>query len=340
MSFLQGSLDLFTERRVSHMGSYQYVSHAGARNGQSMSGAKLWADLESKELNSDRTNLFSAEEILLDKVAHGINDFIPSQTPILELGPGTLEAFSKKTLPIIKAVRTTECIFVDESRSFLNDISTCKDLKGIQSKLIEDDFLEGDFCYREDDTNTLACLFGSTISNILSPVLDASPRTSLTDTLRKLAHTINNGWLLISFDANQNGKEIENFYTRQALFQLNVFYRMAVELPVDSDFDPSAFTYKAEWNASSGQLAHIAVVEHAQNFMLGNQQIRLRKGQKLHLKNSYKFHPGFFEECCIQANLGIVKSWSDYSDAKVYLLQKQNIFAHGFARSTLLQQRA
>ena len=47
MSFLQGSLDLFTGKRSGHMGSYQYVDHAGMRDGVSMSGAKLWAEVEA-----------------------------------------------------------------------------------------------------------------------------------------------------------------------------------------------------------------------------------------------------------------------------------------------------
>lgn len=56
-------------------------------------------------------------------------------------------------------------------------------------------------------------------------------------------------------------------------------------------------------------------------FKIGQTDISLKQGQKLHIKNSYKFTPEFFEKCCKLAGLDVVKAWSDDSASKVYLLK-------------------
>jgi len=323
MSFLQGSFDLFRGCRVSHMGSYQYVDHAGRRNGKSMSGAKLWAELELASLTPNAENLFNAEELLLERVAKNINQYLPSGTSLLELGPGTSNAFKKKTLPIIRALGSEKCILVDESNAFLKAISSDQALNDVDTSFIEDDFLEDNYCYYpNEEGEALVCLFGSTIGNILSPRSDDLPSAALVSTLRQLSQTIGRGWLLISMDSNQDGAAVKEFYERQSLFQLNVFYRMAVELPLSAGFDPAAFGYEAQWNSHSGQLAHMAIANRDMRFKLGNQEIVLHEGQRLHLKNSYKFKPEFFEHCCALANLEIMHSWSDSSGSQVYLMKK------------------
>ncbi len=324
MSFLQGSIDLFSGRRVSHMGSYQYVAHAGKRDGKSMSGAELWAEIEAAELNSNDPNLFSAEETLLRKVSQEIEHQLPAGTPVLEMGTGTPNAFRKKTQLIMRAIHSNEYICVDESRAFLNELIASTALSGINVYPIEDDFFEGDPSYFNDiERDALICMFGSTIGNIVAPLNNQLPERALIEHLNTMAHAINNGYLLLSFDANQNGEKIVFFYEKQELFQLNTFYRMAAELPIQGNFDPQAFEYEATWIPSLGQLAHMAVVTRNMDFTLVDTKISLRKNQRLHLKNSFKFTPAFFEHCCSKAGLDVIKSWTDESLTHVYLLGKQ-----------------
>lgn len=324
MTFFHGSVDFLRGKRSAHMGSHQYVDHAGLREGRSVSGAKLWAEIEANELKSTDPNLISSEEKLLRTVSREIHRFIPEGAAILEMGTGTPNAFLKKTLLIMMALRSTDYICVDESQAFLSDLVSSQALARFKVKPILDDFFDSDTSYFDDeDRSALICMFGSTIGNIVAPLSKYKPEEALVSHLYSMAQKICDGWLLVSFDSNQNGEEIRSYYNNHTFFHLNVFDRMAVELPIIGDFDPCAFSYEPLWIASSGQLAHMAVVQRDMDFTMGRERVSLKKGQALHLKNSFKFSPSFFSWCCLRAGLAVVKMWADPSGAHVCLLKKQ-----------------
>jgi len=190
---------------------------------------------------------------------------------------------------------------------------------GLEIKSVADNFFETEEPYF--DEQSLVCSFGSTISNFDGPISEELPNEVLTNGLVHLAQAAKDGWLLIGFDSDHDEEHLKSFYKKQALFQLNIFDRMAAELPIEGDFDPKAFGYEPQWIASSGQLAHMAVVSRDMSFKLGGTEIFLKKDQRLHIKNSYKYTAEFFEECCNKAGLEVVKAWSDDSSAKIYLLK-------------------
>ena len=319
MMFLTASIDWFLGRRSSHMGADQYVAHAGVRDGRPTSGALLWTQAEAERSAADG-NMVSAETRLLKKVVKEIGNYVPSGTSVVELGPGTVVAFRNKTLPIVHELGSQTCILVDESNAFLDKILTSSVLgHGFEIKSVVDDFFENDEAYFNGQA--LVCSFGSTIGNIIHPVSHALPEQALVASLSKLACAANNGWLLIGFDSDQDSESVKNYFSKHALFQLNIFDRMAVELPIEGNFDSKTFGYEAEWIATSGQLAHIAVVNRDMNFKLGGRNISLKAGHRLHIKNSYKFMPEFFEKCCRLAGLEVVEAWADNSSAKIYLLK-------------------
>lgn len=324
MTFLRGCVDLFTGRQASHMGLYQYVDHAGAYNGKSMSGAKLWAAIEAAELHSGGINLFRCEERLLQAIASDIGHRLPEKTPVLEMGTGTLNAFCHKTLPIVRSLHSDEYICVDESSVFLQEIARHNASSSFSVRPILDDFFDGTTCYFDDDErDVLVCMFGSTIGNIVAPLSQKPPREALVEHLSRISYGINRGHLLVSFDADRNGEKIETFYTKQALFQLNTFYRMAAELPIAGAFSPAAFSYEAEWIPSSGQLAHMAIVQEDMAFRIGEAALQLHTGQRLHMKNSFKFLPDFFMDCCVEAGFEVEHCWGEPSGTNVCLLKKR-----------------
>lgn len=324
MSFLRGSLDFLTGKRSSHMGTYQYVDHAGMRGNVSMSGAKLWAEIEASELKASGSNLMSSDERLMQHVSSEIHAYLPEGLPVLEMGPGTVSAFGKKMLRVLMALRSIHYICVDESSAFLRELAMSPALAGFKVVPILDDFFEGRQCYfEEEDRPALVCLLGGTIGNMPSPVSDRRPKEALVNHLSLLAQRIHDGWLLVSYDANHDGEGIKEYYSHHTLFHLNVFDRMAVELPLEGDFDPCAFDYEPLWIPSSGQAAHMAVVLRDMTFSLGGRKIELKQGQRLHLKNSFKFPPAFFASCCAQAGLDVVKTWTDPSQTSVCLLRKR-----------------
>lgn len=319
MTFLASTIDWFLGKRASHMGPDQYVAHAGMRDGVPTSGALLWALSENKTVSSSG-NMVNAETALLQRVARDIGDLLPVEIPIVELGPGTPTAFKNKTLPIARALGSRTCILVDESMAFLKQIAAANDVdKTLTLQPLADDFFENEEAYFHEEA--LVCSFGSTISNFLGPLSPESPQAVLVNGLSKLACAAEKGWMLIAFDSDHDSERIRSFYKAQALFQLNIFDRMAAELPIKGEFDPAAFHYEPEWIESAGQLAHVAVVDRTMNFTLGGIDIVLQAGRRLHIKNSYKFRPAFFERCCALAGLDVVTSWSDDSPAKIYLLK-------------------
>lgn len=333
MRFLQDSIDLFKGAKTSHMGVHQYVPHMGARYGKPTSGDKLWAETEALH-NISAGAMFNSETVLLRQAALEIETYLPLGLPVVDLGPGTVQAFRNKVLPLMQALKSEQYIAVDESVVFLRDLIQAKDVRENYRVLpLIDNFFESKLPYH--DGAALVCSFGSTISNIENPVSQNLPEEALTKGLSHLASAANNGALLVAFDSNQDGESIKDYYQLHALFQLNIFDRMAVELPM-KNFDPLAFDYEPVWISSSGQLAHMAVVNCDMKFWIAEEEINLEKGQKLHLKNSYKFLPNFFEKACCRLGLDVMKTWEDSSKSKIYLLRlppiatSQVIFFSGF----------
>lgn len=317
MSFLSSSLDLFLGKRCSHMGAYQYSVHAGSRNGRSTSGAALWAEAEG-ERNRSEDNMVSAETALMKTVTSEIRHYVPLNTTVVELGPGTTAAFQRKTLPIIRALQSKRCVLVDQSVAFLKAILADTSLGAeVSMKHFLADFFQTEEPYCCD--KALVCSFGSTISNILHPIDRLPPKQALIDSLRSMAKAAQEGWMIVGVDCDQDGESIKTYFRNHALFQLNIFDRMAAELPL-SGFDPLAFDYEPEWFASSGQLAHVAVVNRDMEFTLAGKRVLLGRGQKLHIKNSYKFDPEFFEVCCLSAGLDILHIWPSTATTRIYLL--------------------
>jgi uncharacterized SAM-dependent methyltransferase len=322
LTFLGASIDWFLGRRSAHMGPGQYVGYAGLSDDDPRSGAFLWAKAEV-ERSASSGNMVSAEVNLLRKVAAEIGTYVPYGTAIIELGPGTTTAFRSKTLPIIHGIGSKICVLVDGSRAFLKELTAANDLvNDLDLRPVEDNFFENEnayFSYEEEPA--LICSFGSTISNIVNPVCHNQPQEALVNSLSKMSRSANSGWMLIGFDSDQDGERVKSYFQEHALFQLNIFDCMASALPITGDFDPGAFEYEPQWIASSSQLAHFAVVRRNLSFKLDETVISLEKGRKLHIKNSYKFSPDFFERCCKLAGLEVIRAWSDHSPAKVYLLE-------------------
>lgn len=324
MSFIQSSIDFFLGEQTSHMGPYQYAEHQGKRGTKSMSGAKLWAEIEKNESLSSDKNLVSADEQQMINVARSINTHLPEELPVLEMGPGTPSAFRKKMLRLLMALRSINYICVDSSQALLDGIVNDKALALFNvSPILDNFFEEGPSYFDDNEQHALLCLLGGTIGNIIAPLSDSHPTNELSQNLRTLSQKINKGWLLISYDANDDGTGLKKYYNHHIDFHLNIFDRMAVELPITGDFDPCAFEYEPMWIPTSGQLAHMAVVNRDMSFTIGEQAISLSKGKKLHLKNSFKFTRSFFETCCQNAELEVAKTWGSASLTNVALLRKK-----------------
>jgi len=330
-NFRQDSINFLNGNHV-NMGPHQYEDHAGMRDGVSMSGFRLWLEADQKRAAASEAageNMASVERATARMVARDIEaeELLPEALHAIELGPGTVSAFDDQTLPIIRAfhkVSSIVCKIVDKSQKFINDIRAEQKFSDIQIDWVNGDFFGDRVRYFDEDKDALLIMFG-TISNLHAPVSNEPPIQELADTLTNLADKIRRGWLLFSFDADQDGEKIKTYYREHPDFQINIFYRMQVEGLaegwLDNRFDPKAFDYEPEWHAGSGQLAHMAVLNRDMTFTMDGQEITLKKGQKLHMKNSFKLTPELFEAACEIAHLDVTRAWLDTS-VKFYLMKK------------------
>lgn len=322
--FLRDSLALFEGRRVAHMGPHQYADHAGRRAGISMAGARLWTQAEAEREaahQSGLANKHGAELDLLAMVAGDLARSVPRGTTVIELGPGTPRAFRRKTLPILRAVGAPRCVVVDRSAAFLRGIAAAVAEGEPPVIAVEDDFFASRGPYHGGSSPALVCSFGGTISNLIAPLSDEFPQALLAETLAAFARAVSSGWLLTAFDADQRDEDVVAYYAAHADFQMNVFYRMAVELPIAGDFDPDAFVYRPSWRPAAGQLAHMAEAQRAMTFTLGGAAISVQAGQAFHLKNSFKIQPALFEASSRVAGLRLEQVWSR-GNSYCYLLAK------------------
>jgi uncharacterized SAM-dependent methyltransferase len=301
------------------MGPDQYVDHTGMRDGASMSGPLLWKKSEDETI-SDSGTMVNSETNLLRKSFKLIAEKLCKGVRYVELGPGTVAAFCNKTLLLMRETQSRRATLVDDSSDFLKKILGAA-TQDLEIEAVNDNFFETEFPYVDDEA--VVCSFGSTISNFEGPISKEPPEAILAHGLATMANAAKGGWLLVGFDSDDDGEHLVSFYKRQKLFQLNLFFRIEAELKdkIEGDYDPKAFDYEPEWIPESRQLAHVAVVKRDMNFTLAGHPISLKEGQKLHIKNSFKYTPEFFEKCARLAGLELIGSWLDESKSKIYLLK-------------------
>jgi uncharacterized SAM-dependent methyltransferase len=318
--FLDDTLALFAGTRHGHMGLHQYAAHHGMRGTTRMSGADLWRRFATEV---DGYYIPAADRALLLDNLEDISDQIPIGTPFVDLGPGSMTAIREKSLPLLRAIGAKDYCPIDMSQAFLDDAEAALTPYGLRVSPRQEDFFAPTEQTGLEDPS-LAYFSSSNISNLTGPISKTAPTDQLTKALSKLAHRSHDGWLLISFDSNQDGAWLQRMYGAPVhrLFGANVFHRMAEELPMQ-DFDPSEFIYHPVWNAPAGQLAHTVSATKSQNFSLAGQRFQIRCGDRLHLNNSYKYPESLFEQCATRAGLHVWSRWQQDTPMRLYLLSVQ-----------------
>jgi dimethylhistidine N-methyltransferase len=155
---------------------------------------------------------------------------------------------------------------------------------------------------------------GSTIGNY-------QPSQAL-DFLTHVASQLSeNDALLIGVDLEKNPEVLHDAYNDKkgitALFNLNILNHVNTLLP--ADFNPSLFEHVAFYNQSEKRIEmHLeSTSDHVVN--LGDQQIEVQAGERIHTEYSYKYTLDSFEALAKKAGLKRVKAWVD--GEKLFSLQ-------------------
>ena len=308
--FLIDSVALLQRKRASHMGAHQYVNHGAMRGDFPMSGTLGWQRYEHE---CPSYYVLKCEKALIDQLVGELPDHLEQGTSLIDLGVGTLEAVETKSLEIARALNSDTYVPIDTSLQF------CSEAAGVIQKVLPQTKIrpsvENFFSDDVDaalDVPALGFLGGITIANIEAPLSKGKPTEELIRSLKNLGRIVGGGWLLLSTDANQNAAENKAMYSENGLFEINTFDRMAHELPM-TGLDPTGIVYDPVWIKESGQLAHTGVAIKDMTVKVNAPEfggvIEIKKGDRFHLKNSFKYTDDYFLSCARQAGYTPMKVW-------------------------------
>ena len=132
--------------------------------------------------------------------------------------------------------------------------------------------------------------------------------------LRTVSETVGSGGgLLIGVDLKKDTETLIRAYDDAegvtAAFNLNVIERINREL--DGNFDVSAFSHQAQYNAEAGRIEIHLVSQKAQTVHIQGRDFNFSEGETIHTENSYKYHIKEFEALAAKAGFSPVKTWVD-----------------------------
>jgi len=294
------------------VGKYMYDNPTSEQN-------NVWADIVGTKSNY---YIPEAERTLLKEAKSSIIDALPKRTAYIDFGAGCETSFKRNAMPLMQSIGTTDYYGVDFDQKILDQISMSDNQPdGITIHPTRMDFFIPTYKVISP-APALGVMNGITLTNMYGSLYENDIGANLVRSLKYLHQLTNNGWLLLSVDTNQDAQSLLDMYLTPLNSKLNVssLPRMEAQLPV-SGFDSSLFDYDPEWFPEKQLLAHQATATEDQDFSLGGHELQVRKGDKLHLFNSYKFKQPFFETCCSLANLNIQGSWKHDSGVMLYLLK-------------------
>jgi uncharacterized SAM-dependent methyltransferase len=308
-AFKSDIIDLFSRKRGGHVERWLYAASAPGH----ASGADLW----SAFLRASKNYYVLPNEVaLIRSVAKTLKGSLGVVDTVVDFGPGSREAVTRKALPMIRACANAErYVAVDLSPTFLVDACALVSAKsGLAATPVEQNFFKDDFDLPGD--NRLGVMFGLTISNTDLREGEPFPRADMTAKLGhvgRLLHGEGENLLLVSFDSNADRASIERAYDdpHWSRFVAHLTYAIAGVVEPGGSFNPSAWRHEAVWNEEAHVLHACIAAEADQAFTLGGHDFRIRKGERFVAINLCKFPVAWFREICADAGFAVAESFFD-----------------------------
>ena len=272
--FLNDMVDFFGGWRGGHIARHGYVGEGGKHYGQWLATNDAY-----------RSRVTQAEIEIIATYAGTLAEICGSANHFVEAGVGSFKAFQMKTLALLVRLAARE----PELRYTIADVSrlSYEDVAAQTSKLRlpRPDFHEGNFfkTLPQLDRGSVVYIPGLTFTNIPEDAIHGDTSEILTTNLAFFAQSLQKGGTLIFSYAtadgiDESGTQVKAFYDDPLIhkYQKSIFHRVADELPVSDNFDPSVFTIKHTWRPDKGVLTRHAVLEKPIDFDLAGQSFVLR----------------------------------------------------------------
>ena len=265
-------------------------------------GAALWSKFVA---NSLTFYMHNADIEVLEKALVDLKGRVRSGFSLIDLGPGSAEAFEAKSMKIVQSLSPAAHYIVDGAKEFrdsgaaqLNAAIAAGTVSGLEKIApVNANFFKPMGLVETDSSKPcLVYIGGGTIANL--PIIHADssfPREEYVSYFKQL-HGVGHGKvsLLVPFDTNQDGPSLISSYADRAYGEWveNLPYRMARDLPIEPigrrGFRPEAFKYEQLWIPEAYLMAHTLVVQRDQIFKIGGTEVHLEQGSRLYLNSSYK----------------------------------------------------
>lgn len=321
---LRDTLDLFSNRRAGHMGKWMYSYPLF--EGDPVRGAELWAKVIENAKNGSPYYVFNDERTLIQKASPQIASYLTQNYSLIDLGPGSRDAFTGKIEPIIKAgIHAREYIGVDISTSILDDIErqVQQSYPFISAKTVNTDFFEAAFKYPSAQPAELSVLFGLTLFNLcIDPRIAGLPEQLLSSYLNRLASHFRteNGLLVITQDTNQDPEALAKAYETNRTYQCTLLHRIARDLPIDGNYDPNGFELVMEFHPDTKAYSMSFQATKPMRFSIDGELFNVEKNERFYFHNCFKFSAEQFIDITRQSKLDHVEMITDGTTSVLHVL--------------------
>jgi len=231
-----------------------------------------------------------------------LNDLGVATESFIDLGPGGESSVLAKSLPLVQKLKAKNYYPVDLSPVLANEaLKTVKERAGVSGTTIITDFFD---CLPHMRTNALLAIMGGTIGNFETYADLSGLQERLSGIFSSYRNAVDqNSYFLVSFDANDNGKEIVECYD-------NPEFGGLVRSCIERVLDTSGFDYHVAWTPENFQLATGLRANRDQIIVLDGEQFSIEKGECLPVLNSYRFPVDFVKEAASRAGWQHQQTWS------------------------------
>ncbi len=294
--------DLFSGERTGHVGYLFYGPMAFPKS--DFSEVDYWASNYS-------TNDYyiPAEEIsLISKV---IEELSLNVECVIDLGPGEEHALQKKSLPILKAVGAEKYVAVDTTLEYVDNAMR---YMNIEAAAISEGHIFNFFDkpLPLSRKNALVFMTGGTVSNLPLDKSIKDVHLYLSSCLKNFRNAVKGkSYFLTGFDANQDIESLTRSYSNRTLcnFFENLMWRFHIQYGYA--LDPKNFRYKGVWVEQERRFMHCLEVQSDCVVKRAGRSFSLKKGQMLHVENSYKFPPEMMAKAAENAGWKTKKIWTE-----------------------------